>query len=75
MICYKVVELSTVTDAELERALNKWCGGEGWHLEDIRFVMREGQRRPGMAFVILSRADAPPHDGASAGDGEPSDGG
>jgi len=53
MARFKVVELSTVTDEAIEGVLNEWCERD-WELHDIRFVLREGSRRPAMAFVILS---------------------
>ena len=70
MLLYKVIEISCVTDEALERVLNEWTP-RGWRLDDIRFAMREGQRRPGMAFVIFIRdasaeGDAP--DASAEGD-------
>jgi hypothetical protein len=53
---YKVVELATVTDEEIEKALNKWTA-EGWHLDSIHFAMRESSKRPGMAFVSFAREE------------------
>ena len=53
---YKVVELSTVTDEEIENALNQWTT-EGWHLDSIHFAMRESSKRPGMAFVTFAREE------------------
>jgi len=58
---YKVVETSVVTDEELEQILNR-VTGEGWTLDAIQFAMRDGNRRPSMAFVIFTRAR--PEDGA-----------
>ena len=49
---YKVVELSTVTDEELERTLNEWTN-KGYTLDAIHFAMRESSRRPSMAFVVF----------------------
>ena len=51
---YKVVELSSVTDDEIENALNQWTG-EGWTFESIHFAMRESSKRPAMAFVSFTR--------------------
>jgi hypothetical protein len=51
---YKVVELSTVTDEELERTINEWTG-QGWTFDGIQFAMRESSRRPAMAFVLFTR--------------------
>lgn len=53
---YKVVETSTVTDEELERILNEWAA-EGWRLDGVQFAMRDGSRRPSMAFVTFTRDD------------------
>ncbi|MGD8858726.1 MAG: DUF4177 domain-containing protein [Myxococcales bacterium] len=53
---YKFVELSTVTDQDLEREVNRWVA-EGWELDDIRFVVTEHSRRPAMAFVSFVRDD------------------
>ena len=52
---YKVVEVSTVTDEELEVVINKWVK-EGWILDGINFAMRESSKRPAMAFVIFIKA-------------------
>ncbi|MCL4558541.1 MAG: DUF4177 domain-containing protein [Deltaproteobacteria bacterium] len=55
---YKVVEVSMVTDTEIETVLNEWSR-RGWELERITYAMRESQKRPSMAFVIFTRkADA-----------------
>jgi len=53
---YKVVETSTVTDAELERILNEWTA-QGWKLAGIQFAMREASKRPAMAFLTFTRED------------------
>ncbi len=37
---YKVVEVLTVTDEELETAINEWVR-KGWRLDTIQFAMRE----------------------------------
>lgn len=55
---YRVVELSTVDEASLERALNEGAR-DGWSLDGIQFAMRESSRRPSMAFVVLVRAGDP----------------
>jgi hypothetical protein len=52
---WKVVELATVTDEELERALNEWTG-RGWTLDGIHFAMRESSKRPSMAFLAFTRS-------------------
>jgi hypothetical protein len=53
-VVYKVVELSTVTDQELERVLNEWTA-RGWTLDNIQFAMRDSSKRPAMAFVSFTR--------------------
>ncbi|MBI5969987.1 MAG: DUF4177 domain-containing protein [Deltaproteobacteria bacterium] len=57
MIKYKVVELSTVTDEDVEKAINKTLH-DGWNFEGIHFAMRDSSRRPVMAFLMFTR-DAP----------------
>jgi hypothetical protein len=60
---YKFVELSTVTDRDLEQEVNRWVT-EGWELDDIRFVVTEHSRRPAMAFLSFVREeDAEPEPG------------
>jgi hypothetical protein len=51
---YKVVEISVVTDEELERILNE-VTPQGWILDTIQFAMRESSKRPAMAFLIFNR--------------------
>jgi hypothetical protein len=51
---YKVVEVATVTDEELERVINA-AVGEGWRFDGFHFAMRESSRRPSMAFVTFFR--------------------
>ena len=53
---YKVVELGTVTDEELEKTLNEWTA-QGWKLDGIQFAMRESSKRPSMAFVTFTREE------------------
>ncbi len=53
---YKVVELGTVTDEEIERALNKWTA-EGWQFDTMQFAMRDASKRPSMAFVTFTREE------------------
>jgi hypothetical protein len=53
---YKVVEVMTVTDEELEKVLNDWVG-KGWTLDTIQFAMRESSKRPAMAFVIFTKSE------------------
>jgi hypothetical protein len=52
---YKVVEESVVTDENLEKILNQWVA-EDWHYDGIQFAMRDGSKRPAMAFVFFTRA-------------------
>lgn len=56
MLTYKVIEINTVTDEELESAINKWIK-EGWSLDGIHFAMREASKRPAMAFILFTRED------------------
>jgi len=53
---YKVVEISTVTDEEIERVLNEWTA-RGWVFDNMQFAMRDSSRRPAMAFVSFVRGD------------------
>jgi type 1 glutamine amidotransferase len=56
---YKFVELSTVTDEEIERAVNEWVA-RGWTFDGMHFAMRDASRRPAMAFLTFTRpADEP----------------
>jgi hypothetical protein len=52
---YKVVEVSVVTDEELERVLNE-VTSQGWILDGIHFAMRESSKRPAMAFLVFTRS-------------------
>ena len=54
----KVIEISTVTDSEIERIINK-TQREGWLFEDIKFVMREASKRPSMAFLFFNKPNSP----------------
>lgn len=54
---YKVVEIGTVTDEEIEKVLNEWTG-EGWEYDTMQFAMREGSKRPSMAFVTFTREES-----------------
>ena len=54
-ITYTVVELSSVTDQELEQVLNEWTG-KGWTFDTMQFAMRDSSKRPSMAFVTFTRA-------------------
>lgn len=53
-IVYKVVELTSVSDVEIEQALNRWVG-EGWTFDGMHFAMRESSKRPAMAFIAFTR--------------------
>lgn len=55
---YKVVELSNVDEAALERTVNEWVG-QGWTFDGVQFAMRESSKRPSMAFVFFTREGAP----------------
>lgn len=57
MLIYKVVEINTVTDEELESAINKWVK-EGWSLDGIHFAMREASKRPAMGFILFTRENS-----------------
>jgi hypothetical protein len=54
-ITYKVVELSSVTDQEIENVLNE-LAGEGWSLDTMQFAMRESSKRPSMAFITFTKS-------------------
>ncbi|WP_241758204.1 hypothetical protein [Myxococcus landrumensis] len=65
---YKVVELSTVDEGAMERALNEWTA-KGWNLDGVQFAMRESSKRPAMAFIFFTRegvAAEPDEDSARA---------
>ena len=53
MLKYKVVELSTVTDEEMEKAINSFVK-EGWRFDGMHFAMRESSKRPAMAFILFT---------------------
>ena len=54
MLEYKIVELSTVSEEELEEAINEKVK-EGWDLDGINFAMRDSSKRPAMAFILFTR--------------------
>ncbi len=56
MLVYKVVEVNTVAEENLENTLNEWTR-LGWRLDSMQFAMRESSRRPSMAFVIFTREE------------------
>ncbi len=53
---YKVVEVSSVTDDEIERVLNDTVV-DGWALDTIQFAMRESSKRPSMAFIVFTQTE------------------
>jgi hypothetical protein len=55
-IRYKVVELSSVTDEDIEVALNEWTA-KGWVFDTMQFAMRDSSKRPSMAFLTFTRQD------------------
>jgi hypothetical protein len=55
-IAYKVVELSSVTEEEIESALNRWTA-EGWVFDTMQFAMRDSSKRPSMAFLTFTRPE------------------
>ena len=57
-IVYKVVELSTVGEEEIEAALNEWTA-EGWTFDAMQFAMRDSSKRPAMAFLTFTRNENP----------------
>jgi len=56
MIIYKVVETSQVEDLSLEKIINDWTA-QGWSFDQMQFAMRDGNRRPAMAFLIFTREE------------------
>ncbi len=55
---YRVVEVSPVGEETLERALNE-RGAEGWAVESVHFVTREGSHRPALAYLFFVRGRPP----------------
>jgi hypothetical protein len=55
-VTYKVVELSAVSDEEIEAVLNEWTA-QGWTYDTMQFAMRESSRRPSMAFITFQRTE------------------
>ena len=53
-LVWKVVELSSVTDVEIEKVLNEWTP-QGLTLDTIQFAMRDSSKRPAMAFIAFTR--------------------
>ena len=62
-MAYKVVEISTVTDEEIERTVNEWTG-RGYDFASIHFVTTQASRRPVMAFLIFTGRDGNGRTGA-----------
>ncbi len=56
MLIYKVVELGTVTEEEIETTLNHYTR-LGWNYDGLQFAMRESSKRPAMAFVLFTRPE------------------
>jgi hypothetical protein len=56
-LVYKVVELSSVTDEEIEAALNEWTA-EGWTFDTMQFGLPDSSKRPAMAFITFTRSEA-----------------
>ena len=55
---YKVIEVSPVGEETLERALNERTA-EGWTIESVHFVTREGSHRPALAYLFFVRGRPP----------------
>ena len=55
-LIWKVVEISSVTDSEIEAVLNEWTA-QGWTLDNIQFAMRDSSKRPSMALLSFTRGD------------------
>ena len=51
---YKVVEVSRVTDQEIEAVLNEWTA-QGWTFDSMQFAMRDSSKRPSMVFITFIR--------------------
>jgi len=62
MVTYKVVETSRVEDTSLEQILNEWTA-RGWDFDRLQLAMRDGSRRPAMAFLFFTRAEEAPPEG------------
>ena len=53
---YKVVELTSVSDEEIESVLNE-LSQQGWSFDNMQFAMRDSSKRPSMAFLSFTRKD------------------
>jgi hypothetical protein len=51
---YKVIELSSVSDKDIEDTLNEWTA-KGWTFDNMQFAMRDSSKRPSMAFLSFTR--------------------
>jgi hypothetical protein len=60
---YRVVEVSPVAEETLERALNERTA-EGWTIESVHFVAREGSHRPALAYLFFVRGEPPARSGS-----------
>lgn len=56
MVQYKVVELSHVSEDTIEETLNEWTQ-KGWRFDTMQFAMRDGSKRPAMAFVVFTKGE------------------
>lgn len=54
MLTYKVVELATVADDEIEEVLNEYSS-KGWNFDGIHFAMKDSSKRPSMAFIFFTK--------------------
>ncbi len=54
MLQYKILELSDVTDEQIEQAVNEWTA-QGWAWDGMHFAMRDSSKRPSMAFLAFTR--------------------
>ena len=57
---YKVIELTTVTDVDIENTINEWVD-QGWTFEYVQFAMREASKRPSMAFIYFTKSEDKKH--------------
>ena len=65
---YKVVEIGTVTDDEIERIVNEWTA-KGYEFASIHFVTTQASRRPVMAFLFFAGPDDTAAGAAAGGKG------
>ena len=54
VLIYKVVEIGTVTEDEIEKILNNWSA-KGWNFDGLQFAMRDSSKRPAMAFALFTQ--------------------